>query len=138
MDKKLEPMKLVFTSYRDSLSMDGLKVSLDRHAPKLCSYSALNYLIMPTTRNLTMDNMERICVVVLNNNWNLIHDFINGVYALGLYQLTLCCWCTKEQIDHGKFCFAGIIGDYIQDKADRDGAFKFPLEISYGDGRDTL
>lgn len=128
-------MKLVFTSYRDSIGMEGLKVSLDRHAPKLCSYPALNYLIVPISRNLTPANMERICNAILDNNWNLIQDFIGEVYNLGLHRLTLCCWCTKEQISHGKFCPAGIIGRYIKD---RNGEFEFPIEISYRDGREVL
>lgn len=138
MNKKMEPMKLVFTSYRDSIGMDGLKVSMDKHTPKLCSYPILNYLVIPTTRNLTPVNIERICNAILDNNWNLIQDFIDEVYGLGIHQLVLCDWCTKEQIVQGKFCPAGIIGRYIQDKADRDEKFKFPIEIKYGDGREAL
>ena len=138
MGKKTEPMKLMFTSYRNSISMGGLKVSLDRHAPKLCSYPALNYLVIPVPRNLTSINMERICTAVLDNNWNLIRDFIIETYNLGLRQLVLCCWCTEEQITHNKFCPAGIIGRYIKDKMDRDGEFEFPIEIEYGDGREML
>lgn len=133
-----EPIRLVFTSYRDSLGTAGLKVSLDRHAPKLCSYPTVNFLMMPIGRNLTLVNMERICSIVLDNNWHLIHDFISEVYNLGLRQLTFCCWCTEEQISQGKFCPAGIIGRYIKDKADRDGEFEFPITISYGDGREVL
>lgn len=133
-----EPMKLVFTSYRDSIGMDGLKVSLDRHAPKLCPYPALTYLVMPTSRNLTMVNIEKICGAILDNNWHLVRDFIDGVYDLGLRQVVLCDWCIKEQISRGKFCPAGIIGRYVKDKADRDGEFEFPIEIEYGDGRDGL
>ncbi len=134
----MEPMKLVFTSYRDSISMDGLKISMDKHSPKMCSYPILSYLIIPISRGLTVSNMERICGVVLDNNWNLIQDFIDETYKLGIHQLVLCCWCTKEQIALGRFCSAGIIGRYIQDKADRDGGFEFPIEIEYGDGRDAL
>ena len=136
MDNKMEPMKLVFTSYRNSIGMDGLKVSLEKHAPKLCSYPALNYLVIPTTRRLTTSNMERICEAILDNNWDLIQDFIGEIYDLGLRQVVFCCWCTKEQIVQGKFCAAGIIGRYIEDKAQE--GFKFPIEISYGDGRDAL
>ena len=135
MDSKMEPMKLVFTSFRGSIGMDGLKFSIDRHAPKLCSYPTLNYLIIPTTKNLSVTNMERICNAVLDNNWDLIQDFIGEVHDLGLRQLTFCCWCTQEQIMQGKFCPAGIIGRYIQDK---DGEFTFPIEISYKDGREAL
>lgn len=138
MIKKTEPMKLVFTSYRDSIGMDGLKVSLDRHAPKLCSHPTLTYLIMPTSRNLTLANIERVCSAVLDNNWHLIRDFIDEVYNLGLYQIVLCCWCTREQIGRGKFCSTGIIGRYIKDKADRDGEFEFPIEMEFRDGRAEL
>ena len=133
-----QPMKLIFTSYRDSIGMDGLKLSLDRHAPKLCSYPTLTYLIIPVAKSLSVSSMERICNVVLDNNWNLIQDFISEMYNLGLRHLILCDWCTKEQIALGKFCFAGVIGRYIQDRADRDGEFKFPIEIKYGDGREVL
>ena len=133
-----EPMKLVFTSYRDSIGMDGLKVSMDRHAPKLCSYPTLSYLIIPMAKNLSVSNMERICNTILDNNWNPIQNFISGIYNLGLHRLTFCDWCTKEQIALGKFCFAGVIGRYIQDRADRDGEFEFPIEISYSDGREAL
>lgn len=138
MNKKTEPLKLVFTSFRDSIGMDGLKVSMDRHAPKLCSHPILPYLIVPTTKNLSLTNMERVCNAILDNNWNLLQDFIALIYSLGLRQLVLCCWCTKEQFTHGRFCPTGIIGRYIQDKADRDGEFKFPIEIEYRDGRETL
>ena len=134
----MDKMKLVFTSYRDSISMDGIKVSLERHAPKLCSYPALNYLVVPATRNLTGANMERICNAILDNNWDLIQDFIGEIYNLGIRQIVLCCWCTREQISQGKFCFAGVIGKYIQNRADRDGEFEFPIETKYGDGREVL
>ena len=134
----MEPIKLTFTSYRDSIDLDGLKVSLDRHAPKLCSYSTLSYLVMPATKNLTPVNIERICNVILDNNWNLLQDFIGEIHSLGFRQLILCCWCTEKQISLGKFCPAGIIGRYIRDRADNDGAFKFPIEIEYRDGREVL
>lgn len=138
MDKKTEPMKIVFTSYRDSIGMDGLKLSLDRHSPKLCSYPTLSYLIIPMAKNLSVSNIGRICTAVLDNNWNLVQDFISEMYNLGLRQLIFCDWSTKEQIAQGKFCFAGVIGRYIRDKTDRDGEFKFPIEIKYGDGREAL
>lgn len=138
MNKKTKPMKLTFTSYRDSIGMDGIKVSLDRHAPKLCPYPALNYLIIPTARNLTPANIERICNAILDNNWNLVQGFIDEIYSLGLRHIVLCDWCTREQIVHGKFCPAGIIGRYIQDRADRDKEFEFPIEIDYKDGREVL
>ena len=133
-----KPLKIVFTSFRDSMSMGGIKFSIDRHTPKLCSYPTLEYLVMPMTRNLTPNNMERICHSVLDNNWELIKDFLETMYGLGLYQIVLCDWCTKEQIVNRKFCAAGIIGRYIMDKADRDGEFEFPIEISYQDGREVL
>lgn len=131
----MEPIKLVFTSFRNSIDMGGLKVSLDKHMPKPCSYSVLFSLVMPPLRNLTLVNMERICVIILDNNWNLIQDFISRTYELGIRQLVLCCWCTEEQIALGKFCPTGVIGRYIQDKG---GEFEFPIEIEYGDGRQTL
>ena len=129
-----ELIRLVFTSYRNSIDMDGMKVSLDRHAPKLCSYPSLNYLTIPVVKGLTTDNMERICNAVLDNNWNLIRDFINEMYNLGFRQLVFCDWCTKEQIINGKFCSAGIVGRYI----DRNREFEFPIEVKYEDGRDAL
>ena len=139
LDGKAEPLKLVFTSYRDSIGMvDGLKLSLDRHAPRACSYPALPYLVMPATRNLNSVNTERVCNAVLDNNWGLVWDFIDRMYGLGLRQLVLCCWCTKEKIAYGKFCSAGIIGKYIQDKIDMEKAFEFPMEVEYRDGRGIL
>lgn len=132
-------MKLVFTSYRDSIKMDGLKLSLDRRAPKLCAYPTLSYLVIPMARNLTVDNMKRICTAILDNNWNLIKDFIDGMHNLGIHRLILCDWSTKEQIAQGKFCFAGVIGGYIMSKAMYGtGAFEFMIEIEYGDGREAL
>ena len=138
MRNRMEPIKLVFTSYRDSIGMDRLKISMDKHSPKQCSHPTLNYLIIPTPRNLMPANIERICNAVLDNNWSLIRDFIDEIYELKIRQLILCCWCTKEQIAQGKFCSAGIVGRYIQDKADRDKEFEFPMEIEYGDGREVL
>ncbi len=131
-------MELVFTSYRDSINMDGLKVSLDFHAPKLCSYPALLYFIMPTTRGLIKSNVERVYNAVMDNNWELIKDFINEIYDLGIYKIAFCDWATKEQILHGKLCVAGIAGRYIEDKACRDDEFGFPVKISYKDGREIL
>ena len=131
-------MELVFTSYRDSIQLDGLKVSLDFHAPKLCSYPTLLYFIMPATRGLTDGSIERICAVVMDNNWELIKDFINEVRELGIYRIVFCDWATKEQITHGKLCVAGIAGRYIEDKANRDNEFGFPIKIEYRDGREVL
>lgn len=138
MEKNKEPMKLVFTSFRDSIGMDGIKVSIDKHTPKLCSYPILSYLVMPTTRNLTQTNMERICQIMLDNNWELTQDFITGIHELGINQIVFCDWTTKEQIAYGRYCVAGIIGKYIRDKADRDGEFEFPVELEYRDGREVL
>lgn len=135
MNKKMEPMKLVFTSYRDSVEMNGLKVSLDRHAPKPCSYPTMTYLIMPVPRNLTASNTEQICNAILDNNWKLILDFIMEMHGLGIRQIILCDWSTKEQIAQGKFCPANIIGLYIQSKS---GELEFPIEVKYGDGREAL
>lgn len=135
----MEPMKILFTSYRESIGMDGLKLSLDRRAPKLCSYPTLSYLVIPMAKNLSVANIKRICNVILDNNWNLLQDFINEMYKMGLRQLIFCDWSTKEQIEHGKFCFANVIGDYIMSKAMYGtGAFEFMLEINYGDGREAL
>jgi len=133
-----KPLKITFTSFRDSINTEGIKFSIDRHTPRPCSYPTLEYLVMPMTRNLSPNNMERICYSVLDNNWELIKDFLETMYSLGLYQITLCDWCTKEQIVHGKFCTAGIIGRYIVDKTDRDGEFEFPIEVIHKDGREVL
>jgi len=138
MRNKLEPMKLTFTSFRDSIDLDGLKVSIDKHAPRLCSYPTLTYLVMPMTRSLSRDNMERICCSILDNNWELIKDFIEEIYEFGIRRIVLCDWATREQITHGKFCAAGIIGKYVMDKADRDNEFQFAIELEYRDGREVL
>jgi len=138
MNDELGIMTLVFTSFRCSIGMEGMRVSMDRYAPKLCSYPMLSYLIMPINKSLTSATMERICNAILDNNWNLIQDFFNEMFALGLHQIVLCDWATAEQIAHGKFCAAGIIGKYIRDKADRDNEFEFPVEIEYQDGREVL
>lgn len=135
----MDKMKLVFTSFRDSQNESGLKVSIDRHTPKMCSYPTLTYLIVPTvSKSLNQVNMERICTSILDNNWELIQDFITDIYDLGIRQITFCDWATKEQITYGKLCMVGIIGRYIKDKADRDEGFPFPVEIIYKDGREVL
>ena len=133
-----KPLRITFTSFRDSMSMDGIKFSIDRRTPKLCSYPTLEYLVMPMTRNLTPNNMERICHSILDNNWELFKDFLETMHGFELYQIVLCDWCIKEQIVYGKFCAAGIIGRYIMDKADRDGEFEFGMEVEYRDGREVL
>ena len=133
MDKNT--MTLVFTSYRDSMNMEGLKVSLDRRMPKLCSYPTLSYLVMPLARNLNELTVERICIAIIDGSWDLIRDFIQTIYDTGIKQIVFCDWCTREQIANGKFCPAGMIGKYI---ADRKLEFDFPLEIEYADGREAL
>lgn len=135
----MEPMKLMFTSYRDSIGMEGLKVSIERYPPKPCAYPILSYLVMPPTKNLTTPNAEQVYHAVLNNNWDLVRDFICEIYALGIHQIVLCCWCTKEQIIGGnKACAAGVIGRYIQAKADENEEFVFPIEFEYRDGREVV
>jgi len=131
-------MRLIFTSFRDSIGLTGLKVSIDKHTPKLCSHPTLEYLIMPNIRNLNPVNMERICQSVLDNNWELFKDFMEDVQSLGIDQIVLCDWATKEQIVNHKFCSAGIIGRYIQDRLDRDSEFAFPISIEMHDGREAL
>ena len=132
-------MKIVFTSFRDSIGLDGVKFSIDKYAPELCSYPTLRYLEMPTTRSLTQDNMERICHAILDNNWELVKDFLETMDGLvGLTPIVLCDWATKDQIAHGKFCAAGIIGRYIMDRANKDGEFAFKIEVELRDGREAL
>ncbi len=128
-------MKVIFTSYRESRDLHGIKFSMDRHSPKMCSYPTLPYLVMPLTSNLTVASKERICLAVLDNNWDLLKDLIEEMYGLGLRQIALCDWATIEQITYGKFCSAGIIGRYIQERAEE---FEFEVEVEYGDGRDAL
>ena len=137
----MEPLEITFTSYRDSIGIPGLKLSIEKHTPKPCAYPVLLYLVMPLARHLSVSNMERICLVILDNNWDLLRSFVIDAYGLGIRQLVLCDWCTREQITSGKFCVANVIGKYIQDKVDTDrevGAdeeFEFPVKIEYGDGR---
>lgn len=131
----MEPLKITFTSYRDSIGISGLKLSLEKHTPAPCSYPVLFYLVMPLARHLSVVNMKRICHVFLDNNWDLLRSFIIDVHGLGIKQLVLCDWSTKEQITAGKFCVANIIGKYIQAKVDENEVGAFPVEIKYGDGR---
>jgi hypothetical protein len=135
----MDKMELVFTSFRDSQSISGLRVAIDRHTPKMCSYPTLTYLIVPTmSKSLSPVNMERLCNTVLDNNWELIQDFIVEIYDLGIRQIVFCDWATTEQVAGGKLCMAGVIGRYIKDKADRDGGFPFPIKLEYRDGREVL
>jgi hypothetical protein len=132
----MDKMKLVFTSFRDSQTESGLRVAIDKHTPKLCSYPTLSYLIVPAvSKTLSPLNMERLCDTLLDNNWELIQDFITGVYDLGIRQIVFCDWATTEQITNGKLCMAGVIAKYIKDKA-KD--FEFPIELECRDGREVL
>jgi len=132
-------MQLVFTSFKDSQSMDGFKVSIDKHTPKLCSYPTITYMIVPTaSKSLTRDNMERICESIMDNNWLLIQDFVTELYEEhGVRKIVFCDWATSEQIAHGKICMAKSIGQYIEREV-LNNEFEFPVEIIYGDGRETL
>ena len=85
-----ELIELVFTSYRESMTMTGMKFSLDRHSPRLCSYPALGYMTMIMTRDLTMVNVQRVCSAVLDNNWNLIHNLIYDMHDLGIHRIIFC------------------------------------------------
>lgn len=131
----MDSMLLTFTSFRDSINLEGLKVAIDRHTPRLCSYPIATFMTMPATRNLSNINLERICNTILDNNWELLKDFIMEVRSLGINQLVFCDWATKEQISYGKWCPAGIIGRYIQT---RTKEFGFPMEIELRDGREVL
>lgn len=130
-----EPITLMFTSFRDSIGRIGLKVSIDRRIPKLCSYPILSYLIMPTAGNLTPDNTEKLCHIVLDNNWELLKDFIGEVYSLGIRQIVFCDWATTEQISHGKPCMAGVIGRYINERWEE---LEMLVKMKYEDGREAL
>jgi hypothetical protein len=132
----MDSMKLVFTSFRDSQELGGLRVSIDKHTPKMCSYPTLSYLIVPSmSKSISPINMERLCAAVLDNNWELIQDFIISIYDLGIRQIVFCDWATTEQIAGGKMCMAGVIASYI--KAETNG-FAFPIEIECRDGREAL
>jgi len=128
-------MNIIFTSFRDSMGIGGLKFSIDKHTPKLCSYPTLEYLIIPMARNLTGQSMERICHVIMDNNWDLIKDFLESMDELGVKRITLCDWATKEQISHGKLCPAGVIGRYIMEHSSELG---LEVELEYKDGREVL
>jgi hypothetical protein len=137
--KSNEPMKLVFTSFRDSMTMEGMKMSIDKHTPKLCAYPTLTYLVVPTaSKSISKENMERICETILDNNWTLIRDFIVEAYEnLGVRQIILCDWATAEQIATGKPCMAGVIARYIEREV-KNLEFTFPMEIEMRDGREVL
>ncbi len=132
-------MVLIFTSFRDSMNLDGLKLAIDRHIPRLCSYPTVTFLLLPYMHNLTGTNKERMCNTILDNNWDLIADFITEMHELGISHIVFCDWATKEQIAHGKFCPAGLIGTYIQGKlGSTDPGFGFPITLDMRDGRESL
>lgn len=133
--KSDKEMVLVFTSFRDSIVMDGLKVALDRHTPKLCSYTVAEFMTMPYSRRLSNESMAQICEMMVVDNWELIKDFVEEIYGLGIYRIVFCDWATEEQIKNGRFCGAGIIGKYIMDRADE---FGFGIRIEMEDGREGL
>ena len=123
-------MKIIFTSYRDSMLIGGLKLSIERHVPKLCSYPVVPYLALPQPRNISAENIARIHEAILDNNWGLIQNLIRDASALGIEQIVLCCWCTEEQLSYGKACVAPVIGKYIENNFD-----DFKVDIEYRDGR---
>jgi hypothetical protein len=128
-------MSVVFTSFRDSRDLPGLKLSLDRHLPKQCGQPILGYLSVPKIDSLTQASIESVYKTVLDNNWELVKTFLDDMFELGIRQVVLCDWATKEQIENSKFCAAGIIGRYI---SNRDLDFDFPVQVSYRDGRESL
>jgi len=137
--KSTEPMKIVFTSFRDSMTMEGMKMSIDKHTPKLCAYPTLTYMVIPSaSKSVSKDSMERICETIMDNNWTLIRDFIVEAYdTLGVRQIILCDWATAEQIATGKPCMAGTIARYIEREV-KNLEFTFPVEIELRDGRSAL
>lgn len=134
-----EKMVLVFTSFRDSMELEGMKMSIDKHTPKLCAYPTLTYMVIPTaSKSISKDSMERICETIMDNNWALIRDFIVEAYdTLGVRKIILCDWATAEQIATGKPCMAGTIARYIEREI-KNLEFTFPVEIELRDGRDAL
>jgi hypothetical protein len=81
------------------------------------------------------DNMEKLVKTILDNNWELVQDFITDMQSLGIRRIIFCDWITGEMISRGRFCAAGIIGDYIKNG---DDMFQFPITIEYRDGRGAL
>ena len=137
--KYSEPMKVIFTSFRDSMTMEGMKMSIDRHTPKLCAYPTLTYMVIPSaSKSISKESMERICETIMDNNWTLIRDFIVEAYeTLGVRQIILCDWATAEQIATGKPCMAGTIKRYIEREV-KNLEFTFPVELEMRDGREVL
>uniref|UniRef100_A0A6M3KPR0 Uncharacterized protein n=1 Tax=viral metagenome TaxID=1070528 RepID=A0A6M3KPR0_9ZZZZ len=95
----------------------------------------MGFMLLPNTRSLSVVNTERVCNVVLDNNWELIKDFIDEIHDLGINRVVFCDWATKEQIAHGKWCPAGIIGNYIKTRTEE---FGYTVTITMLDGRDVL
>ena len=136
----MEKMTLVFTSFRDSMNLDGLKVSIERRPPRLCSYPVLPFMEIPKSDNLDKDGLERVVRSVMDNKINLIMDFIINTYELGIYKIVFCDWKTKEQIAQGDFCPSRVIKDYLEKNSPfgNDAEFPFPVEFEMRDGREVL
>ncbi len=125
-------MTITFTSFRDSITVDGLKLSIDRHPPRPCSYPTLQYLSLPAVRSLDNGNIGKIYGIILENNWVLLKAFVEDMYRLGIRSLVLCCWCTADKIAEGKVCIAPVIGKHLRKN---EMEFDFPIKIIYRDGR---
>lgn len=132
------PLEIIFTSFRDSKRFDGLKVSIDRTPPRFCCYPVLTMLVMPITRNLNQDDVNKVCQITLDSSWDLVREWLDDIYQLGIRTVALCCWCTKEQIIRGKACEAVVIGKYIESHKDGADGLGFPVKITYQDGRELL
>jgi hypothetical protein len=135
-EKTGDVLEILFTSFRDSMTRDGLKVSMCKHAPKMSAHPTLSYLIMPDTERVSKDTLEKICSHIMDNNRDLVNDFLGSIYDLGIRRLIICCWCTGTQIEHGKLCVARTVGDYIGSQIALE--LDFPIEIKYADGREKL
>jgi len=121
------PLEIVFTSFRDSIGMEGLKLSLDHRPPRYCSYPVVNYMVELNVRS----SQEKLYDIILKDNWLLIKDLLESIYEV-TSRVIFCCWCVKERISHGGVCIAPLIGKFIKDRAEE---FEFPIEVEYGDGR---
>jgi len=121
------PLEIVFTSFRDSIGMEGLKLSLDRRPPRYCSYPVVNYMVELNVRS----SQEKLYDIILKDNWLLIKDLLESIYGV-TSKVIFCCWCIKERLSHGGVCIAPLIGKYIKGRAEE---FEFPIEVEYRDGR---
>ena len=121
------PLTLIFTSFRDSIGMGGLKLSLDRKPPKHCSYPVVLYMVEFDVRS----SQEKLYDIILEDNWLLIKDLLENIYGV-TNRVIFCCWCVKERLNHGGVCIAPLVGKYIKDRAEE---FEFPIEVEYRDGR---